>query len=103
MLELAAAEFKPGRLVAALELSAPLGELARLGALEREDRLLLVADREDRSRRLARTLAGGEFRHQLRDDLPLPRARVLRLVDQHVIDAEIELVMHPCGVDIGEQ
>ncbi len=33
----------------------------------------------------------------MRDDVPLPRARVLRLVDQHVIDAAIELVMHPAG------
>ena len=33
------------------------------------------------------------------DDLPLPRARVLRLVDQHVIDAAVELVMHPARRD----
>ena len=31
------------------------------------------------------------------DDVPLPRARVLRLVDQHVIDAAVQLVMHPAG------
>jgi hypothetical protein len=33
------------------------------------------------------------------DDVPLPRAGVLRLVDQHVIDAAVELVMHPAGGD----
>ena len=31
------------------------------------------------------------------DDLPLPRTGVLRLVDQHVIDAAVELVMHPAS------
>ena len=31
------------------------------------------------------------------DDVPLPRAGVLRLVDQHVIDAAVELVVHPAG------
>jgi len=30
-------------------------------------------------------------------DIPLPGAGILRLVDQHVIDAAIELVMHPAG------
>ena len=46
---------------------------------------------------LARAGAGGEFRDQRADDLPLLRAGVLRLVDQHVVDAEIELVEHPGG------
>ncbi len=35
----------------------------------------------------------------MRDDIPLPRAGVLRLVDQHVIDAAVELVMHPTRRD----
>ena len=35
----------------------------------------------------------------MRDDVPLPRAGVLRLVDQHVIDAAVELVVHPAGGD----
>ena len=38
---------------------------------------------------------GGEFGNQMRDDVPLPRAGVLRLVDQHVVDAAVELVEHP--------
>ena len=33
----------------------------------------------------------------MRDDVPLPRAGILRLVDQHMIDAAVELVMHPAG------
>src|SRR5471030_570117 len=35
----------------------------------------------------------------MRDDVPLPGASVLRLVDQHVIDAAVELEMHPAGGD----
>ncbi len=33
----------------------------------------------------------------LGNDVPLRRARVLRLIDQQVIDTEIELVVHPGG------
>ena len=33
------------------------------------------------------------------DDVPLLWARVLRLVDQQMVDAEIELVVHPGRVD----
>ena len=44
---------------------------------------------------VARACAGGELRDQMSDDVPLPGAGVLRLVDQHVIDAAVELVMHP--------
>ncbi len=35
----------------------------------------------------------------MEDDVPLPGAGILRLVDQHVIDAAIELVVHPAGGD----
>ena len=37
------------------------------------------------------------------DDLPLLRAGILRLVDQHVVDALIELVMHPGGAILTQQ
>src|SRR5262245_18061993 len=80
--------------------SAPHGvELTRRGAVEREDRLLLVTHRQDRA--LARPSAGTseELTSQRMDDLPLPGARVLRLVDQHVVDAAIELVVHPGRFD----
>ena len=40
---------------------------------------------------------------QRADDLPLLRARILRLVEQQVIDAEIELVEHPGGGAAVEQ
>ena len=49
----------------------------------------------ERASDAARAGAGGELGHQPLDDVPLLRARVLRLVDQQVIDAEIELVVHP--------
>ena len=51
----------------------------------------------------ARAGAGGEFVGQRADDLPLPRARILRFVDQDVIDAEIELVEHPGRGGVAEQ
>ena len=35
--------------------------------------------------------------------MPLLLAGVLRLVDQHVVDAEIELVMHPGGIDVAQE
>ena len=75
---------------------AHLGEGFRRRALEREDRLLVVADREDRApQAAARAGAGGELGDEALDDVPLLRARVLRLVDQQMVDAEIELVVHP--------
>jgi len=78
-------------------------ELPGCGVLEREDRLLLVADREDGALKVARAPASGEFGHQPAHDIPLLVARVLRLVDQHVVDAEIELVMHPGGFDVAQE
>ncbi len=73
----------------------------RCRALERENGLLLVADREHRAHGvLARTLAGGKFRDDVLDNVPLPRTGVLRFVDQDMIDAAVELVMHPAGRDL---
>ena len=65
-------------------------------ALKREDRLLLVADREDGALDAAAGAgAGREIFGDVRDDLPLSWAGVLRLVDQDVVDALIELVVNP--------
>ena len=85
------------------EFAAHLVEGARRRALEREDRLLLVADREHRAPHVRPRAAGGEFRDDGAHDAPLLRAGVLRLVDQHVVDAEIELVEHPGGRRAAEQ
>ena len=70
-------------------------EFTRGRALEGENRLLLVTDRENGARHGARAGAGEKFACEPPDDFPLLRAGVLRLVDQDVVDALVELVMHP--------
>src|SRR3546814_19973644 len=45
--------------------------------------------------RLVRAFAGEEVARQPLDDAPLFRAGVLRLVDQQVIEATVELEQHP--------
>ena len=45
--------------------------------------------------RAARAAAGREILGDVAQDLPLLRVRVLRLVDEHVVDAAVELVEHP--------
>ena len=103
MLELAKHEAALSRLMRALKVAAHFGKLFRCGVLERIDRLFLVTDREYGSRRGPGAGAGGEFGNQVAHDLPLLGAGVLRLVDQKMVDAEVELVMNPSGVDIAEK
>jgi hypothetical protein len=103
VLELADNECLAALLVGAAEMAQHIGEFLRRGVLERVDRLLLVADREHGALDAARAGAGGELGRQPAHDVPLLVAGVLRLVDQDVIDAEIELVVHPGGVDVGKQ
>src|SRR5215831_7856914 len=69
-----------------IEAAPHLVEFERGGPLEREDRLFLVADREDRARNPTRAGPDKEFAGQGLDDPPLPRTRVLRLIDQHMVD-----------------
>ncbi len=66
-----------------------------IGALEGIDRLLAVADDEDRAPGVARPGAGGEFARQRLDHVPLRGAGILRLVHEDVIDTAIELEQHP--------
>ena len=47
--------------------------------------------------------AGGEILGDVAQDLPLLGVGVLRLVDQHVVDAAVELVQHPGAVAAREQ
>ncbi len=70
---------------------------SRVGALEGIDRLLLVADHEDRARRSRRARRSPLVNScaRLLDHVPLRRAGVLRLVDQDVVDAAVEPVQHP--------
>ena len=65
--------------------------------------MLLVAHGEDRPVDRAGARAREKFSGQKPDDFPLLRAGVLRLVDQHVVDALIELVMHPGGAILTQQ
>ena len=47
-------------------------------------------------------MAGGKFGNDVLDNVPLARARVLRLIDQDVVDAAVELVMHPARRHLGQ-
>ena len=70
-----------------------------VGTLERIDRLLAIADHKHRARFWSMAaFAGKEFIRQCTDDFPLWRAGVLRLVNQQVLDAAVELVENPGGV-----
>ncbi len=84
-----------GRPRASRNLASFFREALRPGALEGVDRLFLVAHGEDRSPGDPRRFAGEEVVGQRPDDLPLPGARVLRLVDEDMVDALVELVVHP--------
>src|SRR5262249_44635629 len=72
--------------------------------LKRKNRLLFIADREDRAlERPTRADTGGELGYPLPDDLPLLFGGVLRLIDQQKIYPEVERVVRPCSVDAVEQ
>ncbi len=74
---------------------AHLPEDLGFGALEAVDRLLLVADREHRAQPARPgAVAGREFGGQGAQDRPIFKIRVLRLVDQKMLDRGIELVEH---------
>ena len=97
-------EAQRGALGPCLPIPAALLEFARRGALEAEDRLLRIADREDGSDLpRSRAAAGREILGDVAQDLPLLGVRVLRLVDEHVVDATVELVQHPGAVATREQ
>ena len=80
-------------------------EVFRVGALEGIDRLLLVADDEERALFVAdRAGAGIDVVGEGLEDLPLGGAGVLRFVEQDVGDAAVELPQHPfSGVLAGEE
>src|SRR5665213_2959321 len=61
MLELGGDKIELGARVRLLEMIAIGGEFARRGALKGKDRLLLVADREDRALAVMRAQPGEEF------------------------------------------
>ena len=76
------------------------GEVLGARALEPEDRLLVIADGEDRPQPVpARALSAEEIVDQRIDDVPLSRIGILRLVDQDVVELPVELVADPVGRD----
>src|SRR5690348_5114522 len=80
----------------ALEMLPRRPESLRVGALEAVDRLLEVADHEERPAPLLGLARAAEiFLDQLLDDFPLRRISVLRLVDQDMVDLPTELVADP--------
>src|SRR5204863_9974702 len=93
--ELAIAQRQTAPIVRASKVREHLGKGTRCRILERKDRLLLVADGKDRAVCTPRTRACEEFACDAADNLPLLRAGILRLIDQDVIDALVELVVHP--------
>ena len=67
-----------------------------LGALKAEDRLLAVADREQRPQPVVlRADAREKFLGKRQDNAPLAHIRILRLIDEDMVGALIELEAHP--------
>jgi hypothetical protein len=75
-----------------------LDEHLRVGPLEREDRLLLVAHREQRARPVGGAVAEEEVVDQRPHHLPLQRVGVLPLVDEDMAEPGVELVAHPVAL-----
>ncbi len=75
---------------------AGLPEIARAGPLEAEDRLFVIADRENGPHRIAaRAQPVEEIVGQSLHDAPLGFVGVLRLVHQDVVETAVELVADP--------
>ena len=80
------------------EVVAHVAEDGRVGALERIDRLLVVAHDEQRLFPAAgAAVARGHLAREMGDGAPLQRAGVLRLVHQDVVDGAVEAIEHPVG------
>ena len=103
VLEFSRNEAQSGVVMRPLEITPHIGKLPGRGVLERVDRLLFVADRKNRPPARTRSGAGGEFGGEPGYDLPLLLAGVLRLVDEQMVDAEVELVVHPGGADVAQE
>ena len=65
--------------------------------MEAEDRLFEIADHEQAAKLVSLAAPGEIFLHQRADHLPLQKVGILRLIDQHMIDAAVELEAHPIG------
>ena len=83
--------------------SARLVERIDVGALERIDRLLAIADGEHGALCVPRRLTGKELLGQRVCDAPLLRRGVLDFVQQQVIETAVQLVEHPGRARIDQQ
>jgi hypothetical protein len=78
------------------EMCLGLFELSRVGALKSEDRLLVVANREECSDDAGLgPLARIEFTGNRLDDVPLPRVGILCFIDKDMVRRLIKLVADP--------
>ena len=91
------AQREAGSLRGLLEDRAGRREHSGLRTLEAVDRLLFVADREDGARLGRSTGDGKKFGCERLNHAPLRRARILRFVDEDVIEATIEFQQNPGG------
>ena len=92
----AALEKLPGLTDLLFECRAFAVQLFGVRALERVDRLLLVAhDEEGAIHLVTRPGAGVKFICQPFDHVPLPGRGVLRLVDKDMVDAAVDAEQHP--------
>ncbi len=86
-------------LAAGRHLAAASGRFPRRSVLAahpgRNRSTVFIADREDRPEGRPGAFAGEEILRQRLDDAPLDGAGVLRLVDEDVVDALVELVVDP--------
>ena len=95
---------KRKRLGPLAESAADLAETGRVRPLETVNRLLLVTDGEERAQLVAPAGACEELRRQVFDNGPLRGIGVLRLVDQDMVDAAVDLVEHPgSGIGAGQE
>ena len=90
-------EWPPAVAMTLREFAPHFGEHLRRRALEGEDRLLLVADREDGAVLGPCAGAGEELGAERRKNAPLRLRRVLGFVEQQVIEPIVELVQNPRG------
>ncbi len=97
MQQVAAAQLRPEPGEHRVEMPAHPPEGGGVRALEAVDRLLLVADHEDRAHQVAGRCAHEELRGDRLDHPPLRRAGVLGLVDQDVVEPAVEPPEHPGG------
>ena len=70
-------------------------KFGRIGALEAENRLFCIANREQRALDLAGAFADEKLAAQRLEQPPLLGVCVLRFVDQNVVDAAVQLIKNP--------